>query len=74
MAAAYLFHIAQNPPFHDGNKRVAAMSALVFLDVNGIANLPGQEDLERATLEVASIKMSKSELTDWFRNRIGDKP
>ena len=30
MAAAYLFHIAQNHPFNDGNKRAAAMAALVF--------------------------------------------
>lgn len=36
MAAAYLFHIARNHPFHDGNKRTALASALVFLeDLNG---------------------------------------
>src|SRR5436305_14520652 len=40
MAAAYLFHIASNHPFLDGNKRAAAMSALIFLDVNGVADLP----------------------------------
>jgi death-on-curing protein len=30
MAAAYTFHICQNHPFLDGNKRVALASALVF--------------------------------------------
>jgi death-on-curing protein len=35
MAAAYLFHIARNHPFVDGNKRTALMCALVFLGVNG---------------------------------------
>src|SRR3954469_16674328 len=36
MAAAYAFHIAENQPFLDGNKRTALTSALVFLDINGI--------------------------------------
>ena len=31
MAAAYLFHIAQNHPFLDGNKRAALATALAFL-------------------------------------------
>jgi len=31
MAAAYLFHIVQNHPFLDGNKRVGAATALVSL-------------------------------------------
>ena len=36
MAAAYAFHIAQNQPFIDGNKRTALAAALVFLDLNGV--------------------------------------
>ena len=35
MAAAYLFHIARNRPFLDGNKRTSLMSELVFLGLNG---------------------------------------
>ena len=31
MAAAYLFHIVQNHPFVDGNKRAGAAAAVVFL-------------------------------------------
>src|SRR5579862_9231236 len=34
MAAAYLFHIIRNHPFVDGNKRVGAVSAIVFLRLN----------------------------------------
>jgi death-on-curing protein len=37
MAAAYAFHIAQNQPFVDGNKRTGLLAALVFLDLNGVA-------------------------------------
>src|SRR4029079_14647196 len=35
MAAAYAFHLAENQPFVDGNKRTALNAALVFLDING---------------------------------------
>jgi death-on-curing protein len=35
MAAAYAFHIAENQPFIDGNKRTGLNAALVFLDLNG---------------------------------------
>jgi death-on-curing protein len=35
MAAAYAFHICQNHPFIDGNKRVALAISLVFLDIKG---------------------------------------
>lgn len=37
MAAAYLFHLVRNHPFIDGNKRVGAMAAIVFLALNGYA-------------------------------------
>lgn len=35
MAAAYLYHLLQNHPFVDGNKRVGSVAALVFLALNG---------------------------------------
>lgn len=70
MAAAYLFHIAQNHHFHDGNKRAAVMSTLVFLDVNGISNLPGPKELEQTTLNIAAGQMTKTELTDWLREQV----
>jgi len=73
MAAAYLFHIAQNHAFYDGNKRAAALAALVFLQVNGVDALPEPDDLERVTLSVAAGEMSKDEVTDWMRTQLGDE-
>jgi death-on-curing protein len=35
MAAAYAFHIAENQPLVDGNKRTGLASCLVFLAING---------------------------------------
>ena len=34
MAAAYLFHLCQNHPFIDGNKRTGANAAITFLLMN----------------------------------------
>ena len=70
MAAAYLFHLCKNHPFLDGNKRCAALTALVFLYANGVQKLPKQELLEEVTLKVAEGGMSKDELTTWFRGQL----
>ena len=73
MAAAYLFHIGQNHPFVDGNKRAAVMAALVFLHVNGIEKLPAPQGLEVVTLLVAGGELSKNALTQWLRDQIGKR-
>lgn len=71
MAAAYLFHLAQNHPFVDGNKRTAVMAALTFLHVNGSEQLPPPQVLEITTLQVAAGELSKDALTQWMRAQIG---
>ena len=73
MAAAYLFHIAQNHPFIDGNKRAAVMSALSFLHVNGIEKLPAPQALEITTRQVAAGKLSKDGLMQRLRGQIGKR-
>lgn len=70
MAAAYLFHIAQNHAFHDGNKRTAALAALIFLEVNGVESLPPPDPLEEMTLNVAASRSGKEELTEWMRRQV----
>jgi death-on-curing protein len=74
MAAAYLFHICRNHAFNDGNKRVAVLSALIFLRAHGIERLPEPEDLEAVTLEVAAGERGKDGLTDWLCGVVGDHP
>lgn len=70
MAAAYLYHIGMNHPFHDGNKRAGVMAAFVFLNVNGIEMIASNDELERAVLAVAAGEMSKDELTAWMREHV----
>ena len=71
MAAAYLFHLCANHAFHDGNKRVAVLSTLVFLDVNRFEPAATPRQLEAVVMKVAASRMSKDELIGWMRGRIG---
>ena len=68
-AAAYLFHIAANHAFLDGNKRTGAMAALIFLELNGVTTLPPPQELQIVTLSVATGNMSKDELIKWMQEQ-----
>jgi death-on-curing protein len=73
MAAAYLFHMAQNHPFVDGNKRAAVMSALAFLLINGVKLSLAPQELEATTLKVAAGELSKETLTKWMHAQVGKR-
>jgi len=60
MAAAYAFHIAENQPFVDGNKRTALASALVFLDWHFIEINEPNEELYSAMIGLAQKTMTKA--------------
>jgi len=62
MAAAYLFHIVQNHPFVDGNKRTGLTAALVFLDLNGVAVEHEETGLYSLTMAVAAGKLLKADV------------
>jgi death-on-curing protein len=64
MAAAYAFHIAENQPFLDGNKRTALTSALTFLRLNGISILDPEMRLYDALIDIANRNATKSDLSD----------
>ena len=67
MAAAYAYHICQNHPFTDGNKRVALVSALVFLDLNDIDINDPNNILYNVMINIASGKNNKKDLANIFR-------
>lgn len=67
MAAAYLFHLVQNHPFVDGNKRVGLECALVFLEINGYSIETTDELLVELVLAIASGERSKDQIAEFFR-------
>lgn len=68
MAAAYLFHLVQNHPFVDGNKRAGAVAALVFLELNGWSLRVDDDALEQTVLAVASGHVEKPALSVLLRD------
>ena len=73
MAAAYLFHIARNHPFFDGNKRTALMSALVFLGLNGQRLEADADSLYELVDGVAVGGVDKSRVAVFFRDHCEDR-
>lgn len=67
MASAYAFHIAENQPFLDGNKRTALVSCLVFLDINGFEILDKDMRLYDAMIAIANKQMDKYDLAGLLR-------
>jgi death on curing protein len=68
MAAAYAFHIAQNQPFLDGNKRTGLLSALVFLELNGIIISDPNSSLYDAMIGIAEKRLDKESLAELLEN------
>lgn len=74
MTAAYHFHLAQNPPFIDGNKRIALAAAVTFLRVNNHRLNATNDEAYDITIRVATGDINKGELTNWWRERITPQP
>ncbi len=71
MGAAYLFHIVQNHPFVDGNKRTGTATALVFLEMNGVAVDADEDALVELVLDVAQSRADKARIAEYFRVNSG---
>lgn len=67
MAAAYLFHLVKNHPFVDGNKRVGAVAALVFLSLNGYDFDAPEDNFAEMVLSVARGEIDKAEVAVFIR-------
>ena len=67
MAAAYAYHLCQNHPFFDGNKRTALACALTFLELNDVSVRDPKGLLKSAMLRTASGQMHKPALASLLR-------
>lgn len=67
MAAAYLFHLVKNHPFVDGNKRVGAVAAFVFLTLNGFNLDAPEDDFAEMVLAVARSDLDKADVAVFMR-------
>lgn len=62
-AAAYLFHLVQNHPGVDGNKRIGLAAALAFLQLNGVTVDATDDALVDLVLDVARGSADKARVS-----------
>lgn len=74
MAAAYAFHIAENQPFIDGNKRAALNAAIVFLGLNDWTVSDPDMKLYNAMIAVSSRTLDKRGLGELLRSLASQSP
>jgi death on curing protein len=70
MAAAYLFHIAQNHPFVDGNKRAALAAALAFIWINDQRLDASDDELTELVMGIAGGHVGKSAAAVFISTRL----
>lgn len=58
VAAAYAYHVAQNQPFLDGNKRAGLAAAAAFLFMNGV-DLSDREEADESVLAKSMIDVAE---------------
>ena len=69
-AAAYLYHIAKNHPFLDGNKRTAYGGMEAFLRLNGYNLNPTDDEAYDMVMRVAQGEITKEELSRFVEQHI----
>ncbi len=70
VGAAYLYYLASNHPFVDGNKRVAFVTCLTFLRLNGINMKPDSSAWEKLVLDVAASLIDREQTTHRLRELV----
>jgi death-on-curing protein len=69
-AATYAYHLTQAHAFLDGNKRIAAAVAEIFLELNGAALQTTDEEIVAMFLAIAAGKVSRQDVEQWFAQRV----
>jgi death-on-curing protein len=72
-AAAYLYHLAMNHPFIDGNKRTAFAVMDTFVTLNGYSLNLSQEQAYNLVIRVVQKEISKEELSAFLELHLQGK-
>jgi death-on-curing protein len=74
-AAALLHSLVKNHAFLDGNKRIATISVVQFLGLNGYdLDLSPAEDAYEVIAGVASGAVDFDKLREWIAERLSERP
>lgn len=70
LAAEYGFGLAGNHGYVDGNKRVAFLAMVVFLELNGLSLEASETDVVRTIIGLAAGDLDQPALADWLRSHV----
>jgi len=66
LAAAYAFGLAKNHAFVDGNKRIAFLTAAIFLRKNSVMFAPDQAQATAMMISLAAGEVSEESFARWI--------
>ena len=67
LAAAYGFGLASDHPYRDGNKRIAFLVMITFVELNGYEFDATEPDVVDQMWALAAGRVSEDALADWVR-------
>ncbi len=70
LAADYAFGICRNHPFRDGNKRIAFLTAVIFLGLNGYRFDAPEPEVVAKMVTLAAGELTLEQTAAWVRSRI----
>ena len=68
LAADYAFGLARNHPFRDGNKRIAFITAVVFLGLNGFRLDAEEDDVVEMVVALAAGDLDEEQVSQWLES------
>lgn len=70
VAAAYLYYLARNHAFLDGNKRTAMLAAIVFLRINRLETATDSPAWEALMVDVGASQLDRDQTTERLRSLV----
>jgi death-on-curing protein len=70
LAAAYAYSLATAHPFNDGNKRIAFLTAVIFLGLNGKDLDATEAEVVQVMVALAAGSLKEVQLAAWIRERL----
>jgi death-on-curing protein len=70
LAGAHAFGLARDHPFRDGNKRVAFLTAVVFLGLNGYDLDTSDDEVVSQMVALTAGQLTEARLASWIRRHM----
>ncbi len=68
MAAAYGYHLCNNHPFVDGNKRIALVAMDIFLQRNNSEITASEKETYKMMIKLSTEDLNKKQLAKWLEH------